>query len=434
MHFTFSIFFLPLLMAVVLNTVVTCYEWRYRKRPEVRALLFLAAAATLWAGANIFEYGCHQFEYKQFWANVEYFGILAIPICWVIVTGYLTGKTRWINRRNILLLCIIPVITLIFVWTNQYHGLMRRNMVLDANGPFSIIKKNYGPWFWIAMTNNYTVLAAGCILLLERLFHAPRIQTQQVIILFISIFTPWIGNFLYVFNLNPLPRLDLTSTFLSISSAAMAFGIFRFQLMHVIPFARDHVLDNMKDGILVLNIRHQIVDYNPVCRDILQLEAYDRTLPFSEGLESVHALLHPDTARITPYEIKLKICDQERIFEIRITPLMDRKGRNHGTLLHLRDITDQRKSEAEMAKTVNELQRLLTKVRTLSGLLPICSQCKKIRDDQGYWTEVEFYVRAHSEADFTHSICPDCMHKLYPDLMERRKQRRSNSDEDDPGA
>jgi len=66
MHFTFSIFFLPLLLAVVLNTIVTCYEWRYRNRPEVRALLFLAAAATIWAATNILEYGYHQFEYKQF--------------------------------------------------------------------------------------------------------------------------------------------------------------------------------------------------------------------------------------------------------------------------------------------------------------------------------------------------------------------------------
>ena len=70
----------------------------------------------------------------------------------------------------------------------------------------------------------------------------------------------------------------------------------------------------------------------------------------------------------------------------------------------------------EAGKLVNELQDALKKVKTLSGLLPICASCKKIRDDSGYWTQVEVYVRDHTEADFTHSICPDCAKKLYPDL------------------
>jgi AmiR/NasT family two-component response regulator len=61
-----------------------------------------------------------------------------------------------------------------------------------------------------------------------------------------------------------------------------------------------------------------------------------------------------------------------------------------------------------------ELQTALDQVKTLRGMLPICSSCKKIRDDQGYWTEVEIYILEHSEADFTHGLCPDCARKLYP--------------------
>ncbi|MBI1879023.1 MAG: response regulator [Chloroflexi bacterium] len=61
-----------------------------------------------------------------------------------------------------------------------------------------------------------------------------------------------------------------------------------------------------------------------------------------------------------------------------------------------------------------ELQTTLAKVKLLSGLLPICAACKKIRDDQGYWQQVEVYIRDHSEADFTHGMCPDCMAKFYP--------------------
>ncbi len=80
------------------------------------------------------------------------------------------------------------------------------------------------------------------------------------------------------------------------------------------------------------------------------------------------------------------------------------------------EITDRQMAEEELAKTVRELQDALTKVKTLSGLLPICASCKKIRDDGGYWTQVEVYLRDHSAVDFTHSICPDCAAKLYPEL------------------
>ena len=65
---------------------------------------------------------------------------------------------------------------------------------------------------------------------------------------------------------------------------------------------------------------------------------------------------------------------------------------------------------------VRELSRALEEVKTLQGILPICSFCKKIRDDQGYWSQVEAYVTRHSGAQFSHSICPECMKKHYPEL------------------
>jgi PAS domain S-box-containing protein len=75
------------------------------------------------------------------------------------------------------------------------------------------------------------------------------------------------------------------------------------------------------------------------------------------------------------------------------------------------------KAEEELACLVQELQAALAKVKILSGLLPICASCKKIRNDSGYWTQVEVYVRDHSDAEFTHSICPECAAKLYPEFF-----------------
>lgn len=80
------------------------------------------------------------------------------------------------------------------------------------------------------------------------------------------------------------------------------------------------------------------------------------------------------------------------------------------------EIAERRRIEAEREKLITELQEALIQVKRLSGLLPICANCKKIRDDEGYWQDVAVYIREHSEADFTHGICPNCVKELYPDL------------------
>jgi hypothetical protein len=72
---------------------------------------------------------------------------------------------------------------------------------------------------------------------------------------------------------------------------------------------------------------------------------------------------------------------------------------------------------AQRQALIGELQLSLAKVKTLSGFLPICAGCKKIRDDQGYWNQIETYISSHSDAEFSHSLCPECFRKLYPDFQ-----------------
>ncbi|MCX6120743.1 MAG: PAS domain S-box protein [Ignavibacteriales bacterium] len=102
-----------------------------------------------------------------------------------------------------------------------------------------------------------------------------------------------------------------------------------------------------------------------------------------------------------------------------ISPIID----VHRVITHFlavkEDITERKQAEAEREKLIRELKAALNDVKTLSGLLPICSSCKKIRDDNGYWQQVEGYIQKHSDAKFTHGICPDCAKKLYGDLYEK---------------
>ena len=109
---------------------------------------------------------------------------------------------------------------------------------------------------------------------------------------------------------------------------------------------------------------------------------------------------------------------KEKIIAWHHTILRDESGYITGVLSSGQDITAKRLAVVERERLIAELQEALSNVKTLSGLIPICASCKKIRDDRGYWNQVEAYIGKHSDAKFSHGICPDCAKKLYPELFE----------------
>jgi len=96
--------------------------------------------------------------------------------------------------------------------------------------------------------------------------------------------------------------------------------------------------------------------------------------------------------------------------------LKEQNGKVIGLLTIGQDITEQKKAEQQKDKLILDLQNAIQKVKQLSGLLPICSHCKKIRDDKGYWKQIEEYIHDHSDAEFSHGICQECAEKYYPDM------------------
>ncbi|MGO9585031.1 MAG: PAS domain S-box protein [Limisphaerales bacterium] len=101
-----------------------------------------------------------------------------------------------------------------------------------------------------------------------------------------------------------------------------------------------------------------------------------------------------------------------------ISPIRDLAGRVTHYVAVKEDITARKQNETERDQLIRDLQDALASVKSLSGLLPICASCKKIRDDEGYWSQVESYIQKHSDATFTHGLCPDCLKQLYPELVE----------------
>lgn len=109
---------------------------------------------------------------------------------------------------------------------------------------------------------------------------------------------------------------------------------------------------------------------------------------------------------------------EDRYLAITISPFPE------GAIVVTRDITAEKHDEQERIKLIKHLQKALEEIETLRDLLPICASCKRIRDDSGYWQEVEEYFKQRSHLDFSHTMCPDCVQHIYPEVWEQIEKKR----------
>lgn len=150
---------------------------------------------------------------------------------------------------------------------------------------------------------------------------------------------------------------------------------------------------------------------NQPARESFPLEAH--ALADVLGLAAVREL--PEQWRS---EVPVATSTGQRWFDVRVDPIRDRWGVLAGRLLVARDVTLQKAFEDEREHLIDELQDALRMVTQLEGLLPMCASCRKVRDDGGYWEDVEEYFGSRAPVKFTHAICPDCASRLYPSIMK----------------
>lgn len=123
------------------------------------------------------------------------------------------------------------------------------------------------------------------------------------------------------------------------------------------------------------------------------------------------------TAETIVFDVKVPAIDGERYYMTSVKPIRSGEGQVVAVVCISKEITERKRAELEREQLITELKQALQKVHLLSGLLPICSWCKKIRDNQGHWSQLETYVAAHSEVDFTHGLCPDCAREHFSESM-----------------
>lgn len=128
----------------------------------------------------------------------------------------------------------------------------------------------------------------------------------------------------------------------------------------------------------------------------------------------------PESGPGKPVDVRLRMESGEWLeTELLLSSFSISRASGRRILLSARDVSERKRAQKERERLIQELQEAFAKIKVLSGFIPICSSCKKIRDDQGYWNQLETYLQKHSEAQFSHGICPDCAAVLYPGIFTK---------------
>ncbi|MDP8202579.1 MAG: response regulator [Candidatus Tenebribacter burtonii] len=178
-----------------------------------------------------------------------------------------------------------------------------------------------------------------------------------------------------------------------------------------------------------LNNDFEIVDINPKFKELFGFSLIDikdkkiNSVIIPDGYNEEAAELNNDTLDGYVYFDTLRKKNDGNLIPVSISaaPIII-KGEPRGSFVIYKDISKRKKVEEERKKLIKKLQKTLDEIKTLEGLIPICSHCKKIRDDSGYWSNVEQYISKHSNIDFSHGICPDCLEKYYPKQYLKMKK------------
>ena len=182
------------------------------------------------------------------------------------------------------------------------------------------------------------------------------------------------------------------------------------------------IFENMSDGIIEVHPSQKIIYTNPVALNLIgeteeKLLATDFIDLFAEN---EHLRIQENFKGVKHQQQKIGYDDpvvlNDTMLMLNFLPIKD--NGHHSTIIIIQDITALKQADEEREKLINQLQEALAEVKTLRGILPFCSFCKKIRDDKGYWQQVDVYIHQYSEADISHSICPECMKKHYPEFSD----------------
>ncbi len=336
---------IPLILAALILAVSALYVWQRHRVAAAKMLAVAFVGGSGWMLGYALELASVDVRVKVFWYRVELLSVVILSIAWLVFTFQYTGHEKWINRRNLAGLSIIPLITLILIFTNEYHGLVWSRIELITEGPFVVSEFIHGVWFWVHTAYSYFLVFCGSFLLFLVLIRSQRLYRWQVGVLLFAAFFPLLHSILNLSGVYTLLHPRVTILLFPIVSLVVAWITFRFRVADIIRVARGAVVDSMGDGVMVLDLQNRIVDVNPIVQQLIGR-------PTPELLGQPIEQVWPDWNSQTDHfhggitkEIMVTLKDGQHIFDVRISPLNDWRGGLVSQVVVLRDITERKKAE-----------------------------------------------------------------------------------------
>lgn len=349
-----GLFVILLLATTFISIALAFYAWQRRPAAGATHYAVLMLAVGVYSLAYAFELASVELSRKLISAKVEAVGIMIIPVAWFAFTLEFTGRKKWLTRRNLVLLLIVPGVALLLVWTNEFHGLMWSDAFLDASGPFPTLVLPLEPaaWFYGAYDTLLTLLGMG--VLVQAFLRSSYIYRRQIGILLLAALLPVAGDLLSTVGLSFFPYFDMTPLAFTLTGLVMAWGLFRFRLLDLVPVARDIVIESMGDAVFVLDAKDRIVDLNPSAQELIGREAAEAIGQRAELLAGILPWLDGELLDQRG-EIVRGDGELQRSYDLHISPLADRRGRLTGRLIVLRDITKRKQAEKALREAHDEL-------------------------------------------------------------------------------
>ena len=322
---------------------------KYRHAKGATSFAISMFIVTLWSIPNLLEMSATIFDVKLFWANIQYIAYCFSPVALLILCLEFSGYEKYVKFKKLFWIFIIPTITIILVWTDKYHGLVRNNIHMDYSGAFPVIGKEYGPFFYIHAIHSHGLNLATLFILLRAVFIRKTIYRKQAMALLLGVSLIVIPNLLYITRISPIKGYDITPVFFGPAGIIMSWGIFRYRMFDLVPLARATVIENMDAGVMVLDLQDRILDINPSFITLIGLPLEQIASKHIKNAcghiqELINAICDRTVSRI---EFTINRAEGNVIYEALLSMLKDKEGNDIGRLVVIYDITERKIIEKE---------------------------------------------------------------------------------------
>lgn len=358
---------LALLVATLIAALVTVGAWHRRRRPGAIFLFFAMAAITEWSLFAALEAAAVEKPLKILMSQLEYIGVVLAPGLMLLFVLIYTRKIRVVRWPMVAGLLIIPIITLCLVWSNDLHGLVWPDFHFSPTNS-SILIYQHGVAFWVQIIYDYVIFAIIAILLLRYLFRCAKPFRPMLATMTLASLFPAAAGLIYVFNLSPIPGLDWSPVGGLLTGIFLAWGVYRQNVLDHHPVMQELMVDQLQDGVLLLDSQNCIVESNRVARQLFGANSTLRIggLPCNALPDKIDFSAQP--ANNLPTEIHLS-AQPPCWIEVRKSSLSRYPDENAGYLVLLRDITAEKEATLALKQANCRLQSQLNEIRALKDQL-----------------------------------------------------------------